>query len=164
MVRRFFVWSAILALFLDQVSKVLVYGLLREGGQQRVLGELVRFSRTRNPDGIFGLQFGPPFVYFVLPILGIILVLYFAVRGQDRWLGLCYGLVLGGAVGNLVDRVRLGHVIDFIDIGVKGWRWYTFNLADLSVIVGIVLLIARELFGPKPKPASDTPAPSCTTR
>ncbi len=151
MVRRLFVWTAILTLFLDQVTKVLAYGLLPEHVPQRVLGQFLRLSLTSNDRGLFGLAFGPPVVYYVLPLIGIVLVLYFAIRTQDKWYATAYGLVLGGAVGNLVDRVRFGSVIDFIDVGLRGWRWYTFNLADAFVVCGVLLLLGRELLGARSK-------------
>ncbi|OYD14692.1 signal peptidase II [candidate division WOR-3 bacterium JGI_Cruoil_03_51_56] len=146
MTRRFFVWAAILSLFFDQVSKVMAYGLLHEHVPLRVLGNVLRFSLTSNPQGLFGLSFGPPIIYFLLPVLGIGLVVYFALRSPDCWLATAYGMILGGAIGNLVDRVRLGYVIDFIDIGIRRCRWYTFNLADAFVIIGILLLLGREIF------------------
>ncbi len=161
MPRRIFIWAAIVSLCLDQISKVLAYGMLTEHISYRLIGNLVRLSLTTNSQGLFGMSYGPPVIYFILPVLGIGLVLYFALRTRDKWLTIAYGLVLGGAVGNLVDRVRLaGRVIDFIDIGVRGWRWYTFNLADLWVVVGVILLLFREFFGPRAKPQSTTDRPA----
>jgi len=142
MPRRTFIWAAIISLFLDQVSKMLVYG---HHETQKVIGNILRFSFTTNPRGLFGMSYGPTFLYYVLPLLGIGLVVYFAIRSRDKWLAAAYGMVLGGAVGNLIDRIRLnGAVIDFIDVGLNGWRWYTFNLADAWVVVGVLLLIGRE--------------------
>jgi signal peptidase II len=62
-----------------------------------------------------------------------------------------YGLVLGGALGNLIDRIRLGYVIDFIVVELPklGFRWYTFNLADASLVVGVIMLLGYEFFGRK---------------
>lgn len=149
MQRRFFIWAAIISLFLDQVSKVLVYGAVSPHEPVKVLGNVLRFSLTTNNQGLFGMRYGPPFVYIILPILGIALVAYFAVKCRDRWLLVSYGLILGGAVGNLIDRLRLsGRVIDFIDIGIGGRRWYTFNLADTWVVVGIIMLLGKEFLFP----------------
>lgn len=153
MSRRFFVWAAIGALFLDQLTKVMVYGLMMSGPggsweSVRLVGRFLYLSPTRNPDGLFGWSYGPGFVYFVLPLFGMVLVTWFALQARDRWSSLAYGMILGGAVGNLVDRVRLGWVIDFIDVRIPQIRfhWFTFNLADAFVVVGIILLLARELF------------------
>ncbi len=154
--RRFFVWAAIGALFLDQLTKVMVYGWMMTGPagswqSVRLLGRFLYLSPTHNPDGLFGWSYGPPFVYLVLPLVGMVLVTWFALQARDRWSSLAYGMILGGAVGNLVDRIRLGWVIDFIDVRIPQIRfhWFTFNLADAFVVVGIILLLARELFAGK---------------
>lgn len=65
-------------------------------------------------------------------------------------------LLLGGAVGNLVDRVRLGHVVDFIDVHVGGWHWPAFNVADSAIVIGVTLMLIESLFPPRP-PATETP-------
>jgi lipoprotein signal peptidase len=134
------------------LTKVMVYGSMMSGPADswqsvRLLGRFLYLSPTHNSDGLFGWSYGPPFVYFVLPLLGMVLVTWFALQARDRWSSLAYGMILGGAVGNLVDRVRLGWVIDFIDIRIPQIRfhWFTFNLADAFVVIGIVLLLAREL-------------------
>jgi hypothetical protein len=68
-------------------------------------------------------------------------------------LTLTLGLLLGGAIGNEIDRVRLGYVIDFVDMGVGAWRFYTFNVADASISVSIVILLALGLLGDPFAPA-----------
>jgi len=158
MVRRTFVWAAIGSFFLDQVTKVLAYGLLSERVPHRVIGDLLRLSLTTNERGLFGLNYGPKFIYFILPLIGVGLVVYFALKNRSRWYALAYGMILGGAVGNLVDRLRVGSVIDFIDVGLSTWRWYTFNGADAFVICGIILLLACELFGRRRQQATPEPA------
>ena len=144
--RKLFTLSAVAALLVDQASKLIALIFLPEGMPVNAISHFVRFVRTRNPDGIFGLQFGPQFIYFILPLLGMALVIYFAIRTKECWYHLSYGLVLGGALGNLIDRIRLGYVVDFIDVGLKNWRWYTFNPADGFVVIGVILLLYLELF------------------
>lgn len=143
-----------MALFFDQVTKITVYGLLEPGESTRIIGSLLRVLRTENDQGVFGWSYGPAWVYYLLPLMGIVLVLLFAARSTGAWPATAYGLILGGAVGNLVDRFRLGgRVIDFIDVGWRGWHWYTFNLADTFVVTGIVMLMVREFLWRRPKPA-----------
>lgn len=160
--RRWFIWAAILSLAIDQIAKVLAYGMLEEHVPVRVLGDFVRFIRTANPRGLFGMHYGPKFIYFVLPLIGIALVIYFAIRTRDRWLLTAYGMVMGGAIGNLIDRARLGSVIDFIDMGIGRVRWYTFNPADAFVIIGIIMLLGKELLWRKKKEPEQAAAPAET--
>jgi signal peptidase II len=145
-------------LFLDQVTKVLVYGLVPQGEVVRLVSGVLQIWPVHNPRGVFGISYGPPIVYFALPLLGSALVVWFGIRARGRWPSVAYGLVLGGAVGNLVDRFRFGYVIDFIDLGLRGWHWHTFNVADAAVVAGVVLLLTRELFGRRAH-EGETPVP-----
>ncbi|MEO0085187.1 MAG: signal peptidase II [candidate division WOR-3 bacterium] len=152
--KRPFVWAAIGALFLDQLTKVWVYGTVAEGESVRLIGSVLSVSNRQNPHGVFGWVYGPAVVYLVLPIAGSLLVLWFALRARSNWLSFVYGMILGGALGNVIDRIRLGHVIDFIDVEIRAlkFRWFTFNLADAFLVVGVILLVAFELFRKKPGP------------
>jgi signal peptidase II len=74
---------------------------------------------------------------------------YIALTIKDRAGVVVFGLLIGGAIGNLIDRVRFGYVIDFIDMGVGHLRWFTYNLADAFITVGAIFLLAREFFRKK---------------
>jgi signal peptidase II len=113
-----------------------------------VLGDALRFSLTMNPRGLFGMSYGPIWMHYVLPILVVIVVIYLAWRSPDRWAAIALGLVLGGgASNNLIDRVRLGSVVDFIDMGIGNARWYTYNLADAFAVAGVIMILAYEFLG-----------------
>ncbi|MDH5683052.1 MAG: signal peptidase II [candidate division WOR-3 bacterium] len=147
---RIFLLISALALFFDQITKLSAQRLLVPYQIKPVIGNLVRITLVYNPRGLFGLPIGSGLSYYILPLVGVAIVIYFATRTKS-FLYLCsYALILGGAIGNLWDRIRLGKVIDFIDIGVKNIRWYTFNLADMFIVIGIIMLIATEIFHPRP--------------
>ena len=159
--RRLFIWTAVVALLLDQASKLLAHSLLHPYVPYPVLGQMLRFVLVSNRRGLFGMSYGPIWVHYALPLIGMCLVVYFAWRSSSRWSSVAFGLILGGGLGNnLIDRVRLGSVIDFIDFGFGNWRWYTFNLADAFVVVGVIMLLGYEFFGPKPGPVASSPNPS----
>jgi signal peptidase II len=161
--RRLFIWTAVLALLLDQASKLLAHSLLPPYVPQPVLGQMLRFVLVANKRGLFGMSYGPVWVHYALPLIGMGLVVYFALRSSSRWASVAFGLILGGGLGNnLIDRVRLGSVTDFIDFGLGNWRWYTFNLADAFVVVGVIMLLGYEFLGPKQgrvAPAAAEPEP-----
>lgn len=79
----------------------------------------------------------------------VLLVAAFALRAERRLEAFSFGLIAGGAVGNIIDRVRLGAVVDYIDLFYAGWRWPTFNLADSLIFLGVALLVGMGLFAPK---------------
>lgn len=129
---------------LDQASKWAVLKRLPFGSSVPVLGDLVHFTTVRNPGGAFGLfQSGTG----ILTIITIATVVTIAVTVRRRSAlppsaGVALALLLGGALGNLIDRIRLGSVTDFIDVRV----WPVFNLADAAITAGIVLLAYHMIF------------------
>lgn len=163
--RFWFIVTAALALLLDQASKLLAHSLLHPYVPHPVLGQMLRFVLVSNRRGLFGMSYGPIWVHYALPLIGMCLVVYFALRTTSRWSSVAFGLILAGGLGNnLIDRVRLGSVIDFIDFGFGNWRWYTFNLADAFVVAGVIMLLGYEFLGPKQGPAAPAPDPAARNR
>jgi signal peptidase II len=131
---------------LDQLAKAWLVSILRPGESMPVAGDVLRLINAQNNGGLFGLLRGAalPFAALSLVVIGLI-VLYHGRSGRSPYLTLTLGLLLGGAIGNLVDRVRLGYVVDFVDAGIGSLRWYTFNVADAAISFAILLLIAASL-------------------
>jgi signal peptidase II len=115
-----------------------------------ILGDLVRIAKSYNDGGIFGL-FGasaPILAVASLAVIALIVVYqYRAGRTGPGLLTLALGLLLGGAMGNLIDRLRFGHVIDFVDTGIGSFRFYTFNVADSAISVSVALLLLLSVLG-----------------
>lgn len=110
-----------------------------------VLGEWLRWTLVYNPGAAFGLHLGPwsrwIFIALTVVALGVLWSLYRASAAEARVRVLALASIAGGAVGNLVDRLRSARgVVDFIDVGVGAWRWPTFNVADMAVSCGAVTL------------------------
>ena len=139
------VMVAVGVIAIDQLSKYMVSTMLPLGGMWSPFPGAAPFFQiiyTYNTGVAFGLfkDLGPAFAIIPLVVVGIIL-LYGRKLRSDQWLtGAALGLMLGGALGNLLDRLWLGHVIDFIDVGIGQARWYTSNLADVAIITGVILL------------------------
>jgi len=132
---------------LDQLAKAWLVANVTPGEVVQVVGDWVRLVFSQNSGALFGL-FRDNAVLFGLVSLGVIglIVAYHGRSGRSLYLSIALGLLLGGAIGNLVDRLRLGYVVDFIDIGIGDLRFYTFNLADSAITCSILLLIAAALF------------------
>ncbi len=87
--------------------------------------------------------------YLILIFIALVIVTIFAImlwNSDNKLNNLCYSLIIGGALGNVLDRARFGAVIDFLDFHVKGYHWPAFNIADMSIVIGIILLIGASLF------------------
>jgi signal peptidase II len=143
--RRLYWVAGLTVLCLDLVSKYLAeQHLLRSAGRS-VFGEWFQLRLVYNPGAAFGLDLGPysRWIFMVVAIVAVIVLFRMARQaGPGDWFRqLAVGLVSGGAVGNLTDRIRSGQgVVDFLDLGVGQWRWPTFNVADMAVSCGAIAL------------------------
>jgi len=144
------IFMAILAtgLPLDQLTKVLVQLKLPLGSQVPLIPGFLNLVHVRNKGAAFGLMssWSPDFVWlFFVAVIGLVLVVlgYLLWRlPDDHWsAALGYSLILTGALGNLIDRVRLGEVVDFIDVYWGRYHWPAFNVADSLVCVGTAILV-----------------------
>ena len=142
-----FAGIAVLVLALDQLTKAWLTSFLAPGQSVDVLGDVVRLVHGQNAGGLFGLLQGQalPFALVSLVVVGLI-VAYHARSGHNAYLSITLGLLLGGALGNLLDRVRLGYVVDFVDAGIGSVRWYTFNVADTAISIAILMLLAASIW------------------
>ena len=77
-------------------------------------------------------------------------LLRWMARAENRLTALALVAVVGGAIGNVIDRVRFGAVVDFVDASAWDWHWYVFNIADAAIVCGVIALVADALFRPKP--------------
>jgi len=106
-----------------------------------LIGEFVRLTYTRNSGVAFGIGAGLPFPYYLFSIAAVIAIVFLFARQRVTGIGrqIALALILGGAIGNLIDRLSTGEVVDFIEIGWGRWHWPVFNVADSAVTVGVVL-------------------------
>lgn len=127
----------------DQATKALALARLEHGESVPVIDGVLHWTLQRNPGAAFSLFTGVPWLFTVLASIISIVIIVRAPRVVGRMNGVALGLVLGGALGNLIDRIARppalfrGHVIDFIDLRV----WPVFNLADSGIVVGAILLV-----------------------
>jgi len=147
------VYVTVGAFLLDQISKLLIVNSLSPFDPPvSIIGSVLRFKLTYNPYGVFSIAYGPPILYFVLSILGVIVLTLVSLSTKNRLNVIIFGIIVGGALGNIFDRVRLDYVVDFIDMGIGTLRWFTYNLADAFITVGALFLLVRELFAKKEEP------------
>lgn len=132
---------------LDQLSKGWIVANLDPGEGMVVLGEWLRLVHGQNSGILFGMlpQSAPIFALVSLGVTALIVV-YHAKAGHGIVTTIALGLLLGGAIGNLIDRLHYGHVVDFVDMGIGSWRFYTYNLADACITTAIILLIVMAVF------------------
>jgi signal peptidase II len=137
-----FVLAAAAVVVLDQATKAVASARLFLSDPVPILGDVVRLTLVHNTGAAFGLFPGSRLPFIVVSLVAIAVVLYLFTRETYRGVTqrVLLGCILGGAIGNLADRVRLGWVVDFIDVGIGATRWPVFNVADSAVTVGVILL------------------------
>lgn len=137
-----FAACAAFVVLLDQATKWMASAQLELGEPVLVLGDFVRLTLVHNTGAAFGLFPGSrgPFIVISVLAIGVVLYLFFRETHRNVQNRVLLGCILGGAIGNLIDRVRLGWVVDFIDMGIGQTRWPVFNVADSAVTLGVVFL------------------------
>ena len=159
-----FLWISGVALLVDQAAKWRIREAMAEGEAIPVLGTLLRLTYIHNPGGVFGLSLGGRYLHLALAAAALAVVCFMFARmpsgGVLARIGL--SLLLGGALGNLVDRVLFGEVIDFLDMGIGPYRWWIFNVADACVTVGVGLLMVS--YGFQRHDVGETDSNQCTSR
>jgi signal peptidase II len=143
-----FVIPAGIILLLDQITKIYVMSHMSLRDSITVIDGFFNITYIRNPGAAFGFlaDSSPAFrsIFFVgVAVMAIIMILYLIKKISDEKLLLtfCLSLILGGAVGNLVDRVRFGEVVDFLDFYLFSYHWPAFNVADSAIAVGAIILV-----------------------
>ncbi|HEU4401833.1 MAG TPA: signal peptidase II [Candidatus Polarisedimenticolia bacterium] len=145
--RVLYALGTLLVFVLDQASKAGIRSRLASNDSLTVVSGLFHLTLVTNRGALFGLfrDLPDPFragLFTVVPALAIALILYFQIQTSlaDTVAHWGLALILGGALGNLSDRLRLGHVIDFLDFFLGTHHWPAFNLADSAICVGVGLL------------------------
>jgi len=145
--KRLYLLLIALLIAADQASKWLLVKFLPLEGTRVVVKGFFRLWHVRNSGAVWGFFSGHdgglvPKVITGLAVAALVIVAWFFLRaGRGERLELTsYAFILGGALGNIIDRLRLGYVVDFLDAYVKNWHWPTFNVADSCITIGVLLL------------------------
>jgi signal peptidase II len=152
-----FVGLAAFVVVVDQLTKAWIASTLAPGASMSVVGDTLRLVNGQNNGALFGLFRDNAVLFGIISIAVVALIVaYHGRAGRSPYLSVALGLLLGGALGNMTDRLRLGYVVDFVDAGIGNVRWYTFNVADAAISLAILMLIVlaiRPSLG-EPRPAA----------
>ena len=140
-------------LVLDQVTKAVASSTLKMYEIRPVIQGFLNLTRVHNTGAAFGLlagQASPVRTFFFLTVsflaLGVVLWMLLRLPPDQKVELVALSLIFGGALGNVIDRARLGEVIDFIDLYYRSYHWPAFNVADSAITVGVILLLYRLVF------------------
>ncbi len=161
--RRMFYWAALGTVVLDLITKLIAEATLLRTPGISVLGDWFQLRLVYNQGAAFGLHVGPysRWIFFTIALVAVFVLTRMSRSSPvgDRFRQIALGLVAGGAIGNLIDRVRSPRgVVDFLDVGVGALRWPTFNVADIAVSCGAIALAIslwrEDAQRPEPEPTS----------
>ncbi|MFP4083188.1 MAG: signal peptidase II [Candidatus Aminicenantes bacterium] len=151
--RLFYFLFILFVVMVDQGSKLFILTELPVYSRINVIPGFFNLTHIHNRGAIFGFlsQTESQSVYYLLMLaslmaLGLVAYYFFKTSPQERFLQISLSLIIAGALGNLLDRIFRGYVIDFLDFYIKKWHWPSFNVADASVSMGAVFLIAVLIF------------------
>lgn len=149
----------LISIVLDQITKYLARTLLEYGKPVNIIGDFLRFTLVFNRGVSFGLfnSDEASIIHTILPFVVVIIIIFliyvFISISKEidikliPFVKVSFGLIWGGAFGNLIDRILFSYVIDFIDIGIEGvWRFYIFNIADSCITIGTLLIISTMIY------------------
>ncbi|WP_110112902.1 signal peptidase II [Bacillus sp. CGMCC 1.16541] len=141
----------ILALFvilLDQVTKWVVVKQMQLGESIPVIENLLYITSHRNRGAAWGILQGQMWFFYIITVIVVIgLIIYIQkLKPEEKWFGIALGLMLGGAIGNFIDRVFRKEVVDFVNTYIFSYDFPIFNVADAALVVGVALMFVLTLF------------------
>ncbi len=153
---RFGLWIAAAVILLDQATKWLIRDVVMAPPRSIPVTDFFNIVMVWNRGVSFGLfdndSVWTPVLLSLLAVGISIVLMVWLRRAEGKWLALGLGMVIGGAVGNVIDRAVWRAVFDFLDFHVAGYHWPAFNVADSAITVGVVLILAEGLFAKDRKP------------
>lgn len=159
-----YLWLAAVVILLDQLVKIIVKLKLPLYESKQILGELVMLTHVQNTGAAFSISLGSPefnrVFFIIMTVLAVVFVLYMIYRSTTKLQRIALSLVIGGAIGNVIDRILFGYVTDFVDVDFPNiimQRWPVFNVADSSIVIAMGLLILDAIIN---KDAGEVKAPA----
>ncbi|TET65229.1 MAG: signal peptidase II [Candidatus Aminicenantes bacterium] len=156
--RSFYFLFILFFLIVDQLTKLIISRSIGLNNSLSVIPGFFDLVHVRNKGAIFGIfsRSGSQLVHILLMLaslvaLALVIYYFFKTAISEKLLKISLSLILAGALGNLIDRIFRGYVIDFLDFSIKGWHWPSFNVADSCISVGALLLIFILFFKRSPK-------------
>jgi signal peptidase II len=141
-----------IVLVLDQITKYVIQTHVRLNDSITVVPGFFNITHVRNKGAAFGIlstlpEFWRSAFFITVTLVAVAAIIALIIKTHERLLVYAFSLIAGGAIGNVIDRIRYGEVVDFIQWYVKSYYWPSFNVADSAISIGVVLLVFEMLFG-----------------
>jgi signal peptidase II len=147
----FYYLIAIFIILIDQVTKWLIVTKMHLGESIPVINDILYITSHRNRGAAWGILQGQMWLFYVITVIVIVAIVYYIQKeAKGKWLlGVSLAFMLGGAIGNFIDRLFRKEVVDFIHTYIFGYNFPVFNIADSALVIGVVLLMIQMLHDEK---------------
>lgn len=134
---------ALLMILLDQGTKWLIVSKMQYGESIKIIQDFIYITSHRNRGAAFGILQGKMWLFFIITAIVVVAVIFYLQKygRKEPLLGTSLALILGGAIGNFIDRLFRGEVVDFIDVKLFSYDYPIFNIADSALVIGVILMI-----------------------
>lgn len=137
-------FASFLIIVLDQILKYIMLQVLVYGDSISIIRNFFSLTLVFNTGAAFGILQGQKYIFLILPVLTVVLILIIYIRSNNKInLLLPMALLLGGTIGNFIDRIKYGYVIDFFDVFFRSWHWPAFNIADTCICLGVIFIFPK---------------------
>ncbi len=142
----------------DQLIKNILLLLMSFGESKKVIADFFNITLIGNTGAAFSILSSNTLLLIVISVIALNFIYFFLIKGKklNNLEQITYGLLIGGIIGNLVDRVAHGQVIDYLDFSIFGYNFPIFNLADIAIVVAMILLVVQIIKGDKNEISSKT--------
>lgn len=144
---------AIAVLLLDQITKWMIVTSMRIGEQIPVIENFFYITSHRNQGAAWGILKGQMWFFYIVTVIVIVVIVYYMQKYAEtnKLLGISLGFILGGAIGNFIDRLFRKEVVDFLDVYIGSYDYPIFNIADSALVVGVILVFFVTMFDEQKK-------------
>ena len=134
---------SLVCLLIDQIIKVVITTNLKIADSINIITNFFRITYLQNTGAAWSILSGNKIVLILITIIALFLIYYFLLKNKTlkNIEYILYGILIGGILGNLIDRIRFGYVIDYLDFNFGSYRYPVFNLADICIVISIILLV-----------------------
>lgn len=142
-----FISITFIAILIDQVIKICIDSYMTLAQSITLIPSFFRITYLQNTGAAWSV-FSNKTIYLIIVTIIFLLAFYFLILRKtdfkkDKTIGIFYGIIIGGIIGNLIDRIRLGFVIDYLDFSILGYNFPVFNLADILIVIGCIILVIK---------------------
>ena len=140
-----------IVLLLDQISKYIISSYISLNSSIKLIKNFFSLTYTKNFGAAWSIMWNERIILIIIASIALIFIIYLIYKEKDinKYKSIYYGFILGGLMGNLIDRIFLGYVIDFFDFNIFGYNFPIFNISDSFIVIGVIMVLIETLIGGK---------------